>query len=91
MDLRSLQRPLKDRYREDPTCSRITLSARGGQTDAPISCSIDLGRAIYSAQAHAGRGRGGNRRMFRRPPSWCVSGLRADHLPNGCRRHGDPH
>jgi uncharacterized OsmC-like protein len=59
MDLRSLQRPLKDRYRQDPASSRITLSARGGQSDAPIACSIDLGRAIYNAQAHAGVGGAG--------------------------------
>ncbi|MGA9584428.1 MAG: OsmC family protein [Terracidiphilus sp.] len=59
MDLRSLQRPLKDHYRQDPSSSRITLSARGGQTDAPIACSIDLGRAIYNAQAHAGVGGAG--------------------------------
>ena len=59
MDLRSLQRPLKDRYRQDPASSRITLSARGGESDAPIACSIDLGRAIYSAQAHAGVGGAG--------------------------------
>lgn len=59
MDLRSLQRPLKDRYRQDPTSSRITLSARGGQADAPIACSIDLGRAIYNAQAHPGVGGAG--------------------------------
>ena len=59
MDLRVLQRPLKDRYRADPTTSRITLQARGTQTDAPISCSVDLGRAIYDAQAHAGVGGAG--------------------------------
>ena len=59
MDLRSLQRPLKDRYRQDPASSRITLSARGGQSDAPIACSIDLGRAIYNAQAHSGVGGAG--------------------------------
>ena len=56
MDVRSLQKPLKDRYRQDPATSRITLSARGGQSDAPISCSVDLGRAIYNAQAHPGVG-----------------------------------
>src|SRR6202163_4759282 len=56
MDIRSLQRPLKDQYRQDPASSRITLTARGSQTDAPISCSIDLGRAIYNAQAHQGVG-----------------------------------
>lgn len=59
MDLRALQRPLKERYRADPTTSRITLTARGTQTDAPISCSVDLGRAIYDAQAHAGVGGAG--------------------------------
>src|SRR5688500_7139140 len=59
MDLRALQRPLKERYRADPTTSRITLQAKGTQTDAPISCSVDLGRAIYDAQAHAGVGGAG--------------------------------
>src|SRR6188508_3486523 len=59
MDLRALQRPLKEQYRADPTTSRITLQARGTQTDAPISCSVDLGRAIYDAQAHAGVGGAG--------------------------------
>ena len=59
MDVRSLQRPLKDRYRQDPASSRITLTARGSQTDAPISCSVDLGRAIYNAQAHQGVGGAG--------------------------------
>jgi uncharacterized OsmC-like protein len=59
MDLRSVQRPLKERYRQDPSSSRITLSARGGESDAPIACSIDLGRAIYNAQAHAGVGGAG--------------------------------
>jgi uncharacterized OsmC-like protein len=59
MDVRSLQRPLKDRYRQDPASSRITLTARGSQTDAPVSCSIDLGRAIYDAQAHQGVGGAG--------------------------------
>ncbi len=59
MDVRSLQRPLKDRYRQDPTSSRITLTARGCQADAPIACSVDLGRAIYNAQAHQGVGGAG--------------------------------
>jgi uncharacterized OsmC-like protein len=59
MDIRALQRPLKDGYRQDPISSRITLAAHGRQTDAPISCSVDLGRAIYSAQAHKGVGGAG--------------------------------
>jgi uncharacterized OsmC-like protein len=59
MDIRSLQRPLKDQYRQDPASSRITLKATGRQADAPIACSVDLGRAIYSAQAHQGVGGAG--------------------------------
>ncbi len=59
MDLRSLQKPLKDRYRADPSASRITLRAEGGQTGAPIACSVDIGRAIYRAEAHAGVGGAG--------------------------------
>jgi uncharacterized OsmC-like protein len=59
MDLRTLQRPLKDRYRQDPTTAQITLRADGGQTDTPLSCSVDLGRAIYQAEAHQGVGGAG--------------------------------
>src|SRR6266536_826791 len=59
MDLRTLQRPLKEQYRADPSTARITLQARGTQTDAPISCSVDLGRAIYDSQAHSGVGGAG--------------------------------
>jgi uncharacterized OsmC-like protein len=59
MDIRSLQRPFKDAYRQDPASSRITLVAHGRQTDLPISCSVDLGRAIYEAQAHKGVGGAG--------------------------------
>jgi uncharacterized OsmC-like protein len=59
MDLRALQKPLKDRYRQDPTTSKITLTARAGQTDTPTGCSVDIGRAIYAAQAHRGVGGAG--------------------------------
>src|SRR6478752_9947267 len=58
MDLRELQRPLKEQYRSDPSSSRITLTARGGEASesTPTQCSVDLGRAIYEAQAHPGVG-----------------------------------
>jgi uncharacterized OsmC-like protein len=56
MELREVQRPLKARYREDPSASLITLTARGSQTDAPVTCSIEVGRALHEAQAHAGVG-----------------------------------
>ena len=59
MDLRSIQRPLKEKYRSDPSASRITIRAQGSQTTTPISCSVDIGRAIYQAEAHSGVGGAG--------------------------------
>ena len=59
MDLRSIQKPLKEKYRGEPGSSRITLRAQGTQTDTPIACSVDIGQAIYEAQAHKGVGGAG--------------------------------
>ena len=59
MDIRSLQEPLKEQYRSDPNASRITIRAKGGQTDVPVSCSVDIGRALYNAEAHQGVGGAG--------------------------------
>ena len=59
MDIRSLQKPLKDQYRSDPNASRITIRAKGTQTDIPVTCSVDIGRAIYQAEAHKGVGGAG--------------------------------
>ncbi len=59
MDLRTLQKPLKEQYRADPTTSRITIRAKGAQTGAPITCSVDIGRAIHQAEAHKGVGGAG--------------------------------
>src|ERR1700750_2349145 len=57
MDLRTTQQPLKDSYRLDPEKAQITLKARGSDSDdGPISCSVDIGRMIYEAQAHPGVG-----------------------------------
>jgi uncharacterized OsmC-like protein len=59
MDLRSVQKPLKDAYRSDPAASRITLVASASETETPIACSVDLGRTNYDAQAHPGVGGAG--------------------------------
>jgi uncharacterized OsmC-like protein len=59
VDLRSVQAPLKEGYREDPGEARITLTARGSQADTPVGCSVDIGRALYEAQAHTGVGGAG--------------------------------
>jgi uncharacterized OsmC-like protein len=59
MDLKSVQKPLKEQYRSDPSASKITLKAKGGQTETPIACSVAIGRAVYQAQAHSGAGGAG--------------------------------
>lgn len=59
MDLKALQAPLKQDYRDEPDRARITLTARGSQTDSPVGCSVDIGRALYDAQAHSGVGGAG--------------------------------
>ena len=56
MDLRSVQQPLKEQYRHNPERSRITLRAKGSETASPLTCSVDIGRAIYDAEAHTGVG-----------------------------------
>jgi uncharacterized OsmC-like protein len=59
VDLREIQRPLKDRYRSEPASSRITLRASGTQQDGPMACSVEVGRAIARAEAHPGVGGAG--------------------------------
>ena len=59
MDIRAVQKPLKERYRDDPESSKLTLVAHGTQGGTPIACSVDLGRTSYEAQAHPGVGGAG--------------------------------
>jgi uncharacterized OsmC-like protein len=59
MTLREIQEPIKVRYREEPDAARITLRATGSTADGAMSCSVDLGRALYAAGAHPGVGGSG--------------------------------
>lgn len=59
MELREIQRPLKEQYRAQPDAARITLRAQGLAADSAMACSVDLGRALYAAQAHVGVGGSG--------------------------------
>jgi uncharacterized OsmC-like protein len=54
-DLKSLQAPIKDRFREDPTTAQITLEAEGSLDDE-ISCSVKTGQAIVRAGLHPDTG-----------------------------------
>src|SRR4051794_12612774 len=50
-DLRTLQAPLKERYRSEPDAAEITLTATGSLDDG-VSCSVQTGRALASAGLH---------------------------------------
>src|SRR5436305_11120849 len=54
-ELRALQQPLKDAYREDPEQAVVTLRARG-QLDEGVSCSVETGRALAVAGLHPASG-----------------------------------
>lgn len=56
MDLRAVQKSLKEQYRSDAGASRITLRARSDAAGTPVACSVDIGRAFYQAEAHMGAG-----------------------------------
>ncbi len=54
--LRSLQTPLKARYREEPEAARITLKATGRIGDDKIVCKVDTARAVVEAGLHPATG-----------------------------------
>lgn len=59
--LRTLQAPIKDRYRAEPEAALITLKA-SGRVDDPdgLSCSVETGRALVKAGLHPATGGDGS-------------------------------
>ena len=57
-DLRNLQAPLKEQYREDPGSALIKLKATGTVGEG-ISCKLDTGRAMVEAGLHPATGGNG--------------------------------
>jgi uncharacterized OsmC-like protein len=57
--LQTLQRPLKDRYREDPDAGLVTLRAEGTVDREGIACSVSTGRALVEAGLHPATGGSG--------------------------------
>src|SRR3954464_11947719 len=53
--LKSLQAPLKDRYRSEPSSARITLRAVGHATEG-IACKIETGKGLVEAGLHPATG-----------------------------------
>ena len=54
-DLKRIQDPIKDRFREDPAEAQITLEAEG-RLDDEISCSVNTGQALVRAGLHPDTG-----------------------------------
>lgn len=55
-ELRSVQAPLKKRYREDPSQALVTLKATGDLGGEGITCSVETGRALVEAGLHPATG-----------------------------------
>jgi uncharacterized OsmC-like protein len=53
--LRAIQKPIKERYREDPAAAVITLRAEG-KIGEGVSCSVETGRALVEAGLHPATG-----------------------------------
>ena len=60
MNLQEIQKPLKEKYRNEPGSSRITLGAKASETGTPITCSVEIGGSVYEAETHEGAGGPGN-------------------------------
>ncbi len=57
-DLRSIQAPLKERYRVAPQAALVTLRAQG-RIGAEVSCKIETGKAAVVAGLHPATGGSG--------------------------------
>ena len=54
-DLRAVQEPLKQRYREEPSAALVTLHASGNLGEG-VTCSVSTGRAMVQAGLHPATG-----------------------------------
>ena len=54
-ELRALQAPLKDKYRETPEAAVLTLRAQG-KLGSGIACRVETGRALVEAGLHPATG-----------------------------------
>ena len=58
-ELRGLQGPLKERYRQDPQAAVVTLRASGDVAAASVTCTVATGRALVEAGLHPATGGSG--------------------------------
>jgi uncharacterized OsmC-like protein len=58
-ELRAMQAPIKDRYKQDAKAAFITLKAKGTLDDTNIACKVETGRALAVAGLHPATGGSG--------------------------------
>src|SRR5690242_3919246 len=58
-ELRTMQAPIKERYKRDPGAAVITLRAKGTLDDTNIACKVETGRALSVAGLHPATGGSG--------------------------------
>lgn len=59
-ELRNIQAPLKEHYRQDPSGAVIRLEARGVLGEENVSCSITTGKGLVEAGLHPATGGDGS-------------------------------
>jgi uncharacterized OsmC-like protein len=57
--LRAMQAPIKQRYKDDPDAAVIVLKAKGTLDDSNIACKVETGRALATAGLHPATGGSG--------------------------------
>jgi uncharacterized OsmC-like protein len=57
-ELRALQAPIKEKYRNDPSAAVVTLRAEGRLGEG-IACRVDTGKALVEAGLHPASGGSG--------------------------------
>jgi uncharacterized OsmC-like protein len=58
-ELRAIQAPIKERYKNDPKAGLITLKAKGSLDDTNITCKVETARALTIAGLHPATGGSG--------------------------------
>lgn len=58
-ELKSIQAPLKQKYKEDPSAAEVTLRAHGRATET-LSCKVETGQALVEAGLHPATGGDGS-------------------------------
>jgi uncharacterized OsmC-like protein len=59
-ELSERQRPLKERYRDEPDAGRVVLRAEGSLAPSDVACSVETGRALVEAGLHPATGGDGS-------------------------------